>query len=264
MLGNWQMHRLVYDRARRSLQAKGQENLTYLTCQTIASNALYTLYYSQRPVPTCFQDLAAMSAFASYDAKALYFMLHGPHAIGLRTRGDKMHRRFRLPATLACLSAFFLLGFSSHVNETTGASPGLFAAVPEAGTVTVTGKVYYPNRNGNMREAWSVRVRLYDYQWTEMSPRYVWLADTYTDDAGAFAFPPITNYDGLDYGDPDTRLDLFIVVEPCARESGGSYSEVTYFNGVSYKWNEPGPCPGCYPTGLVGCPRWDDHNGLLY
>jgi hypothetical protein len=82
-----------------------------------------------------------------------------------------MHRRFCFPATLVCLSAFLLLGFSSQVNETTGASPGLFAAVPEAGTVTLTGRVSYPNRTGNMREVWSVRVNLYDYEWSVMSPQ---------------------------------------------------------------------------------------------
>jgi hypothetical protein len=170
-----------------------------------------------------------------------------------------MHRRFRLPATLVCLSAFFLLGFSSRVDETTGASPGVFAAVPEAGTVTVTGRVLYPNRNGNMREVWSARVNLYDYEWSVMSPQYVWLAQTYTNDAGVFTFDPIENDDKWDSGDPNTHLDLFIVVEACARESDGSYSEVTYFNRVSYKWNEPGPCWNCYPEGL----KWDVDDGTV-
>jgi protocatechuate 3,4-dioxygenase beta subunit len=96
-----------------------------------------------------------------------------------------------------------------------------------------------------MREVWSVRVSLYDYQWSEMEPRYVWLASTYTNDAGVFTFDPVYNYDYWDEGDPDTRLDLFIVVEAFARESGVSYSAATYFNGLPYTWNEP--CPGCPP-----------------
>lgn len=170
-----------------------------------------------------------------------------------------MHRHIRLTATLICLSAFMLLGFSSHVNEMTGSLPSSLAVVPESGTVTVTGRVLYPNRNGDMREVWSVRVDLYDYEWSVMSPQYVWLASTYTDDAGAFTFPPITNYDYWDSGDPDTRLDLFIVINAYARESGISYSAVTWFNGSLYRWNEPGPCPTCYPSGLW----WDVPNGTI-
>ncbi len=168
-----------------------------------------------------------------------------------------MHRRFRLSATLVCFSALFLLAFSSHVNETTGASPGSFAAVPEAGTVTVTGRVTYPNRRGDIREVSSLRVNLYDYEWSVMSPQYVWLAQTYTNDAGVFTFGPITNFDPWDLGDSNTHLDLFIVVEAVSRDSDGSYSQVTYFNGVSYKWNEPGPCWNCYPAGL----KWDVDDG---
>ncbi|MBI4788442.1 MAG: hypothetical protein HY782_15530 [Chloroflexi bacterium] len=101
-----------------------------------------------------------------------------------------------------------------------------------------------------MRPVSHVRVNLYDYQWSVMSPQYVWLAQTYTDDAGAFAFDPIINDDPWDSGDPDTHLDLFIVVEAVARESDLIYSMVSYFNGASYKWNEPGPCWNCYPIGL--------------
>lgn len=77
-----------------------------------------------------------------------------------------MHRRFRSPAILVCLAACFRLGFSSHVNETTGASPDSFAAAPEAGMVTVTGRVLFPNRRGDMREVSRVRVNLYDYEWS--------------------------------------------------------------------------------------------------
>ncbi len=110
-----------------------------------------------------------------------------------------------------------------------------------------------------MREVSRVRVNLYDYEWSVMSPQYVWLAQTYTNDIGVFTFDPITNYDPWDVGDPNTHLDLFIVVEAVARASGGSYSEVTSLNGVAYKWNEPGPCWDCYPTGLW----WDVPDGTI-
>ncbi len=87
-----------------------------------------------------------------------------------------MHGCLHFPASLVCLFAFLLLGFSGHVDETTGSSPGLFAAVPEAETVTVTGRVLYPNRRGDLREVSGARVNLYDYEWSVMTPQYVWLA----------------------------------------------------------------------------------------
>ncbi len=122
------------------------------------------------------------------------------------------------------------------------------------GYVNVYGWVNYYNRQGNRIPARRVIVDLIDYNMDGSSQPLAYLQ---TGDDGRFHYEGIWNYDYWDLYDPDSRLDLYIVVEAIGWDSGTSYHKVTYFAGGVYRWNEPCSGPGCSWTG----PQWNVLDG---
>ncbi len=125
------------------------------------------------------------------------------------------------------------------------------------GEVTSRGSLKYANRSNAIDPAPSVNIYLYD--WNQSSGTARWLASSFTWSDGSFSFPAVMNWD-TDWGDPDPRLDLYLVWESDTSKDTEPRREVLDTNSDQvYAW--PSGLHSNVPNGVGG--NADFYNTLM-
>ncbi len=128
-------------------------------------------------------------------------------------------------STLISISVIFSLLLSFGTFTYVKADPGY---------VTVSGTIYYKDRDNSIKSASYVTVELYD---ADSNGQDEILTDPIkTDINGDFQFPGVFNWDDDDVNDPNYNLDPYIKVKTETEDTANVFRKVMSTSGEIYHW----------------------------